>query len=307
MGLARKNRKNAGQRKRKGQKGKGNKTKSKNRKARKSKKGKERKRKGGKKAGGRKRKGNGRKSGKKSSKKPDKVRKTVRVNPRQSQCSNDFLKYAPKFNTRNENMKRRARRVAGWLGIMDKKAGNAATAFEDAKNALSAATNDGTSCMSGGTTQTDAFAALTLLKNCSASAAEACKISDLGVDIATMDGCSNKDTPGTLDNYQTEITKCIDSFSGSACDCKAEFGKAISAIPAGAEKTCWDTVEAKYDEVKAAKKACANKGGPSGSFFNCMAAVKASPGQISGCGITMMTTGAPSGRLLKLNHLFRKF
>ena len=148
-GPARKKRKNTGQRKRKGQKGKGKKTKNKNRKARKSKKGKEKKRKGGKKAGGRKRNGNGKKSGKKNSKKPDKVRKTVKVNPRQSQCSNDFLKYAPKFNTRNENMKRRARRVAGWLGIMDKKAGNAATAFEDAKNALSAATNDGTSCMSG--------------------------------------------------------------------------------------------------------------------------------------------------------------
>ena len=101
--------------------------------------------------------------------------------------------------------------------------------------------------------------------------------------------------------------KCIESFSGSACDCKADFEKPITQIPAGAEKTCWDTVEAKYDEVKAAKKACANKGGPSGSFFNCMAAVKASPGQISGCGITMMTTGAPSGRLLKLNHLFKKF
>merc|ERR1711868_263633 len=119
-GPARKKRNNTGQRKRKGQKGKGKKTKNKNRKARKSKKGK-----GGKKAGGRKRNGNGKKSGKKNSKKPDKVRKTVKVNPRQSQCSNDFLKYAPKYNTRNENMKRRARRVAGWLGIMDKKAGNA--------------------------------------------------------------------------------------------------------------------------------------------------------------------------------------
>merc|ERR1711868_157182 len=281
-GPARKKRKNTGQRKRKGQKGKGKKTKNKNRRARKRK-----KERGAKRL----KEENGTEMVKNLERKIPKnlikSKKTLKVNPRQSQCSNDFLKYAPKFNTRNENMKRRARRVAGWLGIMDKKAGNAATAFEDAKNALSAATNDGTSCMSGGTTQTDAFAALTLLKNCSASAAEACKSSDLGVDIATMDGCSNKDTPGTLDNYQTEITKCIESFSGSACDCKADFEKAIGSIPAGAEKTCWDTIEAKYDEVKAAKKACANKGGPSGSFFNCMSAVKASPGQISGCGITM--------------------
>ena len=86
---------------------------------------------------------------------------------------------------------------------MDKKGGNAATSFEDAKNALMAATNDGTSCLAGGDTQTKAFAALTLLKNCSVSAAAACDTSGLNVTIPAMEACSDKDTPGTLDTFQT--------------------------------------------------------------------------------------------------------
>ena len=81
----------------------------------------------------------------------------------------------------------------------------------------------------------------------------------------------------------------------------------VKNLTDGKVKECYDAIAANLDAVKAAKKACVNKGGPDGSFFNCMAAVKDSPGLISGCGIAVMTTVAPSGRLLKLNHLFKKF
>ena len=57
--------------------------------------------------------------------------------------ANDFLQHRKLGAARVAALRLRMKRVVGT------KAGNAATAFEDAKNALSAATNDGTSCMSG--------------------------------------------------------------------------------------------------------------------------------------------------------------
>merc|ERR1712227_873177 len=79
-----------------------------------------------------------------------------------------------KNDKKNSNGLRQGKRIQTWFDIMAKKAEKAKTIFVNATDILQKETNNGTSCDS-------AKEALTLLKNCSNSSAEACDSGEIGI------------------------------------------------------------------------------------------------------------------------------
>ena len=80
---------------------------------------------------------------------------------------------------------------------MAKKAEKAKTVFVNATDILQKETNNGTSCDS-------AKEALTLLKNCSNSSAEACYSGELGITKDEIKNCLTK-----MENFKDTIQVCI--------------------------------------------------------------------------------------------------
>jgi len=173
--------------------------------------------------------------------------------------------------------------------------------FADASQALKDATNDCTSC-DDASISTEAIAACNLLKNCSTSANEACQTSELPINITRAEECTT-----TFESYTSVIKTCQDSLPLDTCT--VDCGDVINPISGATADVvaCWDDIIDNEAAVKGAKKDCANSGGPDGSFFNCMKAVKGAAIQVADCGglSTTMTTAAPSGRILKLKQLFK--
>ena len=110
-------------------------------------------------------------------------------------CPANFIEFAQKHQTKNENRKRQTRRISDWLKLMDRKKNDANTTFASATNALDIAVTKGQQCLP------EANETLKFITECPGQVKTDCRIDDLGLTVTEIEECSKKDGSGILDQY----------------------------------------------------------------------------------------------------------